>query len=82
VVTAGLDPLRDQGRAYGAKLVEAGVRTTFLEAAGTLHGFAGFRKLIPSAQHDLVGALAVARAMILDLDLELQRVEAPEIQAA
>lgn len=82
LVTAGLDPLRDQGRAYAAKLVAAGVRTTFLEAAGTLHGFAGYRQLIPSAQHDLVGALAVARAMIRDLDPELQRVAAPGIQAA
>src|SRR3546814_7088766 len=28
LVTASLDPLRDQGRAYAAKLIEAGVPTT------------------------------------------------------
>jgi len=52
LVTAGLDPLRDQGRAYGAKLVEAGVTTSFYEAAGTVHGLIGLRKAIPSGSHD------------------------------
>jgi acetyl esterase len=66
LVTAGLDPLRDQGRAYAAKLVQAGVRTSFFEAAGTVHGFTCYRRLIPSAQEDLVGALAIARSMILE----------------
>jgi acetyl esterase len=66
LITAELDPLRDQGHAYAAKLVAAGVRTTFHEVAGTIHGFAGFRRLIPSAQDDLVGALASAQAMIAD----------------
>jgi acetyl esterase len=45
------------------------VRTTFREVAGTIHGFAGYRRLVPSAQDDLVGALASARAMIQDLAL-------------
>jgi len=66
VVTAELDPLRDQGHAYAAKLIAAGVRTTIREVAGTIHGFAGFRRLIPSAQEDLVDALASAQAMIQD----------------
>jgi hypothetical protein len=36
---------------------------------GTIHGFAGYRRLVPSAQDDLVGALASARTMIQDLAL-------------
>jgi acetyl esterase len=64
LVTASLDPMRDQGRAYAAKLVEAGVRMNFHEAHGTIHGFAGYRQTIPSAQNDVAGALAIARRMI------------------
>ncbi|WP_232492004.1 alpha/beta hydrolase [Novosphingobium kaempferiae] len=64
LVTAGLDPLRDQGRAYAAKLVEAGVPTAYYEGRGLIHGFATFRKAIPSAQADTVAFLHVARAML------------------
>jgi acetyl esterase len=53
-----------RGAPYAAKLVEAGERTTFREVAGTIHGFAGFRRFVPSAQDDLVAALASAQAMI------------------
>lgn len=58
MVTASLDPLRDQGRAYAAKLVEAGVPTIYFEAKGLIHGFATYRKAIPSAQqatHEFLG---------------------------
>lgn len=68
VVTAGLDPLRDEGRAYAAKVVRAGVKVVYLEYAGTIHGCFTFRKAIPSAQTDLAEVLAVARVM---LDAEL-----------
>ncbi len=64
LVTAGLDPLRDGGRALGAKLIEAGIPTSFYEAKGNIHGFATFRKAIPSAQTDLDQILAMARAML------------------
>ena len=64
IVTAALDPLRDQGRAYAAKLIEAGVPTTYREFAGVIHGFLGFRRVIPSAQRDLVTVLEIARGMI------------------
>src|SRR5438270_4072835 len=36
VVTAGLDPIRDQGRAYAARCAEAGVETIYWEAPGTV----------------------------------------------
>lgn len=64
LVTASLDPLRDQGRAYAAKLVEAGVPTAYYEGKGLIHGFATFRKAIPSAQADTAAFLHVARAML------------------
>lgn len=64
LVTASLDPLRDEGRAFAAKLVEAGVPTTYFEAAGTIHGFATYRKAIPSAQQDTTDFLALARVML------------------
>lgn len=64
LVTAGLDPLRDQGRAYAAKAVQAGVRTTYVEVPGVIHGFLGFRRAIPSAAQDFVEVMAIARAML------------------
>jgi acetyl esterase len=39
VVTAGFDPLRDEGEAYAGKLREAGVRTLLRRHAGYVHGF-------------------------------------------
>ena len=53
LMTAGLDPLRDQGRHYGAKLVEAGVPLSYIEAKGNVHGLICLRKGIPSAQQDV-----------------------------
>ncbi|HST36194.1 MAG TPA: alpha/beta hydrolase, partial [Allosphingosinicella sp.] len=49
VTTASLDPIRDQGRAYAAACIEAGVRTTYIEAEGTVHGFINLRRAVPSA---------------------------------
>lgn len=39
IVTAGFDPLRDQGDAYAAKMKESGVDVTHLRAEGMIHGF-------------------------------------------
>jgi len=66
VLTAGLDPLRDEGRAYAAKTIAAGVPTTYREASGTIHGFAGFRRAIPSGLADFDAALKIAREMIAE----------------
>lgn len=70
VMTAGLDPIRDQGRAYAAALIEAGVPTVFREAAGNIHGFITIRKAIPSSQGDVAGALAALKAVIAEAEGE------------
>ncbi len=64
VFTCGLDPLRDQGRAYAGKLIAAGVRTIFREAAGQIHGSATIRAGIPSAQDDLHACLKDLRLLV------------------
>lgn len=66
IATASLDPLRDSGRAYAAKCIAVGVRTTYVEMEGTIHGFAGYRRLVPSAQTDLARVLTLAKAMLAD----------------
>jgi acetyl esterase len=53
VVTASLDPIRDQGRAYAAATAQAGVPTVFREAKGNIHGFISLRKAIPSSESDI-----------------------------
>lgn len=64
MVTASLDPLRDQGRAFAAKAALAGVDVTYRECKGTIHGFAVFRAGIPSAREDVRGMIAAAAAML------------------
>lgn len=64
VVTASLDPIRDQGRAYVAALAQAGVPVTFREAKGNIHGFICLRKGIPSSAADIDGFLRAFRAMV------------------
>ncbi len=68
IVTASLDPLRDSGRLYAVKCVEAGVRTTYVEMEGTIHGFAGYRRLIPSAQADFARVITLAKAMLAEAE--------------
>ena len=64
VVTAALDPIRDQGRAYAARCAEAGVETIYWEAPGTVHGFLNLRKGIPSGQQDFARCIAYLRPWV------------------
>ncbi len=68
IVTASLDPIRDQGRAYAAALVQAGVPVTYREAVGTVHGFVTLRKAIPSSQGDVAGYLAALKDAIAEAE--------------
>jgi acetyl esterase len=47
IVTAGFDPLRDEGRAYGDRLREAGVDVVDREYPGQIHAFVSLTRAIP-----------------------------------
>lgn len=64
VVTASLDPIRDQGRRYAALLAEAGVDHQFIEAKGTIHGFICLRKGVPSSAGDIDRLLTAFAGLI------------------
>jgi acetyl esterase len=49
VLTAGADPLRDEGDAYAARLKDAGVPVTYRHFPGQFHGFFTMGKLLPQA---------------------------------
>jgi acetyl esterase len=46
IVTAGFDPLRDEGEAYARKLRDAGVMVDYVCYGGMIHGFVPMGKLI------------------------------------
>lgn len=64
VFTCGLDPLRDQGRAYADKLARFGVPVHYEEAEGQIHGCFTLRKALPSAHAQLARCLDILRRMI------------------
>jgi len=64
VVTASLDPIRDQGRAYAAACIEAGVRTIYIEAEGTIHGFINLRRAVPSSAGDVRECVAALKLLL------------------
>jgi acetyl esterase/lipase len=49
VITAGFDPLVDQGEAYAKRLVAAGVPTTYRCYDALAHGFTAFTGAVPAA---------------------------------
>ena len=49
IATAGFDPLIDQGAAYGQKLRDAGIATTWRSYDSLCHGFASFTGAVPAA---------------------------------
>jgi acetyl esterase len=59
VITAGLDPLRDEGEAYAHQMAAAGVPVTIRRYEGLIHGFMGFGAILPE--------VGVARAEIAAL---------------
>lgn len=62
VITAGFDPLRDEGKAYADALSAAGVRVVYRCYEGMIHGFM-----------TMSGVLSVANEAIADCAAELNR---------
>jgi acetyl esterase len=66
VVTASLDPLRDQGKAYAERLKADGVRVEYRSAEGNIHGYINLRKGIPSSQADVVENLTALKELLTE----------------
>ncbi len=65
VLTCGFDPLRDEGRAYAARLQAEGVRVDFCEFGGVNHGFFGSYALLHAARRGVAtAALALKEALV------------------
>ena len=62
ILTAGLDPLRDEGAAYAERLRAAGVAAEYFCYKGTIHGFLGMGKALPHAEQAIERACAALRA--------------------
>jgi len=76
ILTAGLDPLRDQGRAFAGELIRAGVPTVYREARGNIHGFITLRKAIPSGTGDCAGCFRVLKDLVNEAEAERVMAEA------
>jgi len=62
VITAGFDPLRDEGLHYAQKLTQAGNRATHISFERQIHGFVTMGKVIDEAN----AAVALCASMLRD----------------
>jgi len=53
IVSAGFDPLRDEGAAYAERLAASGVRVTYECFEGMIHGFVTMGAALAAANHAL-----------------------------
>jgi acetyl esterase len=64
VITAGFDPLRDEGEAYAQALREAGVPVQSRRFSGLFHGFINSIGASPSSHDALVEVAGMTRALL------------------
>jgi acetyl esterase len=63
VITAGCDPLRDEGEAYAGRLRDAGVAVTLTQYSGMFHGFLRMTRILDQSRvvlDEVAGALRKA----------------------
>lgn len=66
VITAGYDPLRDEGRAYAFRLQQEGTLADLVEFGGMLHGFLSSPMLLHAARRGTsLCAAALREALVL-----------------
>jgi acetyl esterase len=66
VITAGYDPLRDEGRAYAWRLQQEGTLADLVEFGGMLHGFLSAPMLLHGARRGIaIWAAALREALVL-----------------
>jgi acetyl esterase len=68
VVTAGFDPLRDEGEAYAAALKEAGVPVALRRFSGLIHGFINATGVSRVSRDALVEVAGATRAILATAD--------------
>lgn len=61
VVTAGFDPLKDEGKAYADKLNRAGVAAVHVDYPGMVHGFFNMSAVLPTAREAIADAAKAMR---------------------
>lgn len=61
VVTAGFDPLKDEGKAYADKLNHAGVAAVYVDYPGMVHGFFNMSGVLPQAREAIADAAKAVR---------------------
>jgi acetyl esterase len=64
VVTAGFDILRDEGRAFATRLLDAGTRVMTLHYPSLCHGFVNLTTLVPATHSATVHVAAGFRMLI------------------
>ena len=64
VLTAGFDPLRDEGELYARRLEAAGVRVSLRRFPGLIHGFANMTSTSRTGRAAMLEAVASFRATL------------------
>jgi acetyl esterase len=64
IVTAGFDPVRDEGRAYAEALKAAGVAVQHVDYPTMIHGFCNMQAVVPIAGEALAAAAAALRTAL------------------
>ena len=64
IITAGYDPLRDQGNAYAEAMAAAGVNVELVHYEGMFHGFFGLESILDTAGEAIAHASAALRVAL------------------